>query len=248
MNLFSVHEKIIIITGGCGFLGTHFKNHLVQEGGFVEVMDTEAEPSVDITDEQSISDAVDRILDKHGRIDGLVHAAAIDSVPSVGDKISPQFSPYETYPKKLWEKAFSVNLQGAQLVTQKVAPHLMRQGFGSVVFISSDLGLIAPNNTIYDTGSFKDIAYSTSKAAVIGLSRNWASYLGTYGVRSNAISPGGVYNGQPKEFVRKNVALNMMGRMARPEEYNGAVQFLLSDASSYMTGANMVIDGGRTAW
>jgi NAD(P)-dependent dehydrogenase (short-subunit alcohol dehydrogenase family) len=110
------------------------------------------------------------------------------------------------------------------------------------------LALIAPNNGIYESGKFKDIAYVTSKAGLLGLMRTWAAYLGPHRVRVNAAVPGGMFNNQPESFVEKNSALNMLGRMAKKDEYNGMIQFLLSDASSYMTGASLIMDGGRTAW
>jgi NAD(P)-dependent dehydrogenase (short-subunit alcohol dehydrogenase family) len=114
--------------------------------------------------------------------------------------------------------------------------------------LATDLAVIAPNNSIYQEGNFKDIAYITSKTGLLGLMRSWASYLGGYNVRVNAAVPGGMYNNQPADFVEKNGALNMLGRMAKKDEYNGVIQFLLSGASSYMTGASLIIDGGRTAW
>ena len=117
-----------------------------------------------------------------------------------------------------------------------------------MVFISSDLSLIAPNNSIYGEGKFKDIAYVSSKAGLMGLMRAWASYLGPYGVRVNALVPGGMRNGQSDDFAKRNSALNMLGRMANPGEYDAAVAFMLSDASSYMTGSSLIIDGGRTSW
>ena len=124
----------------------------------------------------------------------------------------------------------------------------MKQCSGSIIFIASDLGLIAPDNRIYDEGKFKDIAYVSSKAGILGLSRAWSTYLGPYNVRSNALAPGGMHNGHPPEFVEKVSKLNMLGRMAQLGEYNGSIAFLLSDASSYMTGSTLVVDGGRTAW
>ena len=114
--------------------------------------------------------------------------------------------------------------------------------------MATDIAIIAPNNSIYQEGNFKDVAYVTSKTGLLGLMRSWASYLGKYNIRVNALSPGGMYNGQPEDFVEKNSALNMLGRMAEKGEYNGVIQFLLSDASSYMTGASLIVDGGRTAW
>lgn len=245
-DIFSIKDKVVCVTGGNGFLGSEVINHLKEQGCQAISLDMRGVMSVDITSKESVKNAIDLVIAKHKKIDGLVHLAALDAIPQVGGSL--QFSPYEEYPIDLWEQAFKVNVAGAQIVTQCVAPLLMQQQTGTVIFVASDLGLIAPNNSIYEEGQFKDIAYATSKAAIIGLSRNWASYLGSYNVRVNTLCPGGVFNGQNIEFVKKNQKLNMFGRMAQRSEYNGALQFLLSDASSYMTGANLVIDGGRTAW
>lgn len=247
MDIFSIKNKVVIVTGGCGFLGSHVVEYLKKVGANVAVFDLHTENSVDVTDTNSVAAGVDRVVKEYGQIDGLVLGAAIDAIPSKEGR-SPQFSPYDEYPVEVWDKAFDVNLKGAQIVVQKVIPHMMAVKEGSVVFIASDLSVIAPNNTIYDEGHFKDIAYATSKAGTVGLARNWATYLGPHNVRSNAISPGGVFNNQPEAFVKKNAALNMLGRMAKPDEYNGLVQFLLSPASSYITGTNIIADGGRSAW
>jgi len=177
----------------------------------------------------------------------MVNVAAINPAP--GSKTSKDlWKSYEKYPLELWKKELDVNLTAAHIVTQAVAPVMMKQKSGSIVFLASDLAVIAPNNSIYQKGNFKDIAYVTSKTGLLGLMRSWASYLGKYNIRVNAAVPGGMYNGQAQDFVNKNSSLNMLGRMARKDEYNGVIQFLLSDASSYMTGASLIIDGGRTAW
>lgn len=246
-DAFSVHGKVVIITGGNGFLGKQWTAYLQEHGAQVVVFDVNNDPSVDITDGAALQQAIGRVVGEHGRIDGLVHAAALDAVPG-SPQSAKQFSPYEEFPLDLWEKELKVNFTAAHLVTQHVAPHMMHAKSGSIVFISSELGLIGPQNHIYDTGKFKDIAYIASKAGILGLMRAWASYMGPYGVRANALAPGGMKHGHPTEFLRKYGALNMLGRMADEGEYNAAITFLLSNASSYMTGTSLVIDGGRTAW
>jgi NAD(P)-dependent dehydrogenase (short-subunit alcohol dehydrogenase family) len=246
-DLFSVKGKVIIVTGGSGFLGSQFNKHLTSRGANVVIFDNLADEPVDITNPGGVKKAIDKTLKKYNRIDGVVNAAAINAVP--GSEAAKDFwKPYEEYPLELWKKELDVNLTAAHIITQTVAPVMMNQKGGSIIFIASDLSLIAPNNAIYQEGRFKDIAYVASKAGLLGLMRSWASYLGKYNVRVNAAVPGGMYNGQPEDFVQKNSALNMLGRMAEKDEYNGAIQFLLSDASSYMTGASLIIDGGRTAW
>jgi len=244
-NPLDLTGRTIVITGGAGFMGSQLVSALRGQGASVHVFDRSGDAPVDITDPTAVETAVKAILASEGRLDGLVHAAGLDAVPGEGN---PQFAPYESFPLELWEREFKVNLTAAQLVTQAVAPHMMQARQGSIVFIASDLALIAPNNSIYDEGKFKDIAYVSSKAGMLGLMRAWASYLGPHSVRANAFVPGGMRNAQSDDFAAKNGALNMLGRMAKPGEYDSAIAFLLSDASSYMTGASLVMDGGRTAW
>ncbi|MBN1364311.1 MAG: SDR family oxidoreductase [Syntrophaceae bacterium] len=246
-DLFSVKGKVIILTGGSGFLGSQFKRHLTSCGAKVIIFDNRAKKPVDITKPVEVKKSVEDTIKKHKRIDGMVNVAAINSVP--GSKTSRDlWKPYEKFPLELWEEELDVNLTAAHIVTQAVAPFMMKQKSGSIVFLATDLVVIAPNNSIYQKGKFKDIAYVTSKTGLLGLMRSWASYLGKYNVRVNAAVPGGMYNDQPADFIKKNSALNMLGRMAKKDEYNGVIQFLLSDASSYITAASLIIDGGRTAW
>lgn len=246
-DVFSVAGKVVVVTGGTGFLGSQWVEFLESQGATVVIFDVRHDTPVDITDADAVRSAADAVIAEHGRIDGLIHAAAADAVPG-SPASTAQFSPYEEFPLELWEKEFRINLTAAQLVTQCIAPIMMKQQSGSIIFVASDLGLIAPDNRIYDEGKFKDIAYISSKAGIVGLMRAWATYLGSHNVRSNALAPGGMHNGHSPEFTEKVSKLSMLGRMAKPGEYNGAISFLLSDASSYMTGSTLVMDGGRTAW
>lgn len=246
-NIFSVKDKVIILTGGNGFLGTQFKRHLTSCGAKVVIFDNQGTTPVDIANPADVKKAVDKTFQKYERIDGMVNVAAINAVP--GSQTSRDlWKPYEKYSLDLWKKELNVNLTAAHIITQAIAPVMMKQKSGSIVYLASDLAVIAPNNSIYPEGYYKDIAYVTSKTGLLGLMRTWASYLGKYNIRVNAAVPGGMYNGQATDFVEKNSALNMLGRMAQKGEYNGVIHFLLSDASSYMTGASLIIDGGRTAW
>ncbi len=245
-NLLSVEDKVIVLTGGAGFLGQQYKEALERGGAKVVIWDKigGAGEITDITQPESVKSQVQKVLEKFGRIDALINNAALN--PSPGEA-REHWAPYESFSLSLWENELKVNLTGSMITTQAVAPAMMRQRSGSIIFVASDLALIAPNNAIYDPGNFKDIAYATSKAGVLGLMRAWASYLGPYNVRVNALVLGGMYRGQSPDFVKKNSALNMLGRMSREGEYNGPIVFLASDASLYMTGTCLVVDGGRTA-
>ncbi|MBF0440431.1 MAG: SDR family oxidoreductase [Oligoflexales bacterium] len=246
-NLFSLKDKVVIVSGGNGFLGRQITEYLSENGVKTVIFDKEASHPTDITDPSAVSNSVANVINEYGRIDGLVNAAAINAAPG-SDSAKKLWSPYEDFPIDLFRREIEVNLTAAHILIQAVSPYMMRQKNGSIILIASDLALIAPNNSIYDEGKYKDIAYVTSKSGNLGLMRTWAAYLGKYNVRVNAAVPGGMYNGQPESFVTKNSALNMLGRMAEKSEYNGMIHFLLSDASSYMTGASLVVDGGRTAW
>lgn len=246
-DLFSVKDKVVVITGGAGFLGKQYAKALEEAGALVAVWDRQGIARyIDITDFDEVKREVELLLNKFERIDILINNAALNPASS-RDK-NKCWTPYENFPLDLWDTELNINLTGAMIATQAVAPQMMKQRSGSIIFVASDLALIAPNNSIYDPGSFKDIAYVTSKAGILGLMRGWASYLGRYNIRVNALVPGGMYRNQPEEFVKKNSQLTMLGRMSREGEYNGPILFLASDASSYMTGACLVIDGGRTAW
>jgi NAD(P)-dependent dehydrogenase (short-subunit alcohol dehydrogenase family) len=160
---------------------------------------------------------------------------------------APAWAPYDEFDVELFRKELDLNVVGSFLAAKIVSSHLREARRGSIVFVASDLACVGPTNRIYEKGRYKDIAYGTSKAAILGLMRFYAAFLGPYQVRANALVPGGMYRSHDPDFVRRVSEITMLGRMAQPGEYNGAVQFLLSDASTYMTGASFVIDGGRTA-
>lgn len=245
-GLFSLEKKVVVMTGGAGFLGKQYAQALKEAGAIVVIWDLNGGFPVNITDPEHVKYGVSGALKTHGRVDVLIHNAALNPAPGVDT--NDHWVPYENFSPDVWRKELDVNLTGAQIVTQAVVPVMMKQGSGSIIFVASDLALIAPNNSIYEPGSYKDIAYVASKAGILGLMRAWASYLGPHNVRVNALVPGGMRNHHDDEFARKNGALNMLGRMAQPGEFNGAVLFLASDASAFMTGSCLVIDGGRTAW
>jgi 2-deoxy-D-gluconate 3-dehydrogenase len=184
-------------------------------------------------------------------VDVLVNSAAID--PKFDASHSGlDDSAFETYPVELWRKALDVNLTGAFLCSQAVSAAMLKQGSGSIINLCSMYGLVGPDQRLYEKeGSpmrYKPVFYPVTKAGILGLTRYLATYFAGKGIRANALTPGGIYNDNDEVFVKNYSARAVMGRMARKDEMNGALLFLASDASSYMTGSNLVVDGGWTAW
>jgi NAD(P)-dependent dehydrogenase (short-subunit alcohol dehydrogenase family) len=207
--------------------------------------------AVDIADARSVKTLLHAVLDTYGRVDVLVNNAAVDE--KVGAPGSAAAVPFEAYPLAAFERALRVNVSGTFLCSQAFGGVMARAGAGSIVNIASTYGLVAPDQSLYREPDglqtfYKSAAYPTSKAAVLGLTRYLGAYWGRSGVRVNALCPGGVADGQDEGFLARYGARTPMGRMARPAEYEGALVFLASDASSYMTGAALVVDGGWTAW
>lgn len=266
-SAFSMDERVVIITGGAGFLGMQYARALGAAGAKVVLWDkldrqtldaraTELQKdgicvlvsSLDITDEKATHDAARSAAYHLGRIDALINNAAMNPVPGVSEA-EKQFAPYEDYPLNLWKQEVETNLTAPHICIQAVAPIMMKQRSGSIVNIASELSVIAYDHRVYAPGKRKSPGYITTKTGVLGLTRAWAAHLGEYGIRVNAFSPGGMNNGRlPEDFVKKYANLNMLGRMGRIGEYSNAIIFLCSDASSFMTGHNLVMDGGKTAW
>lgn len=250
-NLFSLEGKVAILTGGAGLLGTQYAEALRAAGATVVIWDKAGQEPVDITDEAQVRRAAETAVQTYGRVDILVNNAAM-AAPLGSPDADKQFAPYEEYPLELWEQELKVNLTGAMLCTKAVAPVMMRQKSGSIINVASEVSVIAHDHRIYNDlkeRKFKSIAYVTTKAALLGFTRQWAARLGAYGVRVNAFSPTGVRtDAQPADFAERYAQTIMLGRMARPEEYNGVIVFLASDASAFMTGHNLIADGGKSAW
>lgn len=270
-TLFSLRGRVVVITGAAGLLGRQHAEVVARSGGTPVLLDILAEqvkklaeslthcygvPSegfaVDITREAEIEANCAAIIDHFGRIDGLVNNAANN--PKVEGDNSKNFSRLENFPLAAWEADVAVGLTGAFLCAKHYGAAIARQG-GSIVNISSDLGLIAPDQRLYrkrglpeDQQSVKPVTYSVVKSGLIGLTRYLATYWTDRGVRCNALCPGGVENNQDPAFLKEVCSRIPMGRMARPDEYQGALLFLLSEASSYMNGAVISVDGGRTTW
>lgn len=255
---FDLHDRVVVVTGGAGQLGRGFVGALVAAGAKIAVIDRTpvAETAetlsfrCDITERPALEDALARIERHWGVPWGLVNAAALDSPP---DSPPEENGPFETYPEASFDRIMDVNVKGTFLCCQVFGGAMAAKGGGSIVNIASIYGMVSPDQSLYqyrrDRGEtfFKPVAYSTSKSALYNLTRYLAAYWGGKGVRVNTLTLGGVYNGQDPAFLERYQAKVPLGRMADANEYNGVVQFLLSDAASYVTGSNIVVDGGFTA-
>jgi 2-deoxy-D-gluconate 3-dehydrogenase len=269
---FDLTGRVAVVTGGVGLLGAEFCRTLAEAGAAVAVVDsngpaaqtladtltTSGYPALpiptDITRPDSVNAAVDQVLAAFGRIDVLVNSAALDPKfdPDAANRgITP--GSFEDYPLDLWNAALTVNLTGTFLMTQAcVKPMLERGKKGSIINICSTYGLNGPDQRIYvkegKRVGFKPVYYTVTKAGVMGFTKYLAAYYAGTEIRVNALTPGGVFNHHEDYFVKNYSAKTILGRMANKDEMNGALLFLASDASSYMTGNNVVVDGGWTAW
>ena len=270
-TLFDLTGRVAIVTGGAGLLGYHHGAILAAAGANVVLLDlAAANPSLradqlqaahgpeciglsaDITSEHSLQAANEQILAHFGRIDILINNAANN--PKVEDQKPGQpWSRLENFPLATWEADIAVGLTGAFLCSRIFGQQMVKQNSGVILNVASDLGVIAPDQRLYRKEGLPDheqpvkpVTYSVVKTALIGLTRYLSTYWTAHNIRVNAISPGGVFAGQPDEFTAKLHQLIPMGRMAHKDEYQGAILFLCSDASSYMTGQNLIVDGGRS--
>ncbi len=272
---FDLTDRTALITGAAGLLGIEHAAALLASGATVVLTDINSvslataravlskiadanrvqTQVLDVSNPESVR-AVARTLANSGtRIDILVNNAAID--PKVkGDQGVIETSRLEHFPLEQWDLQVAVGLTGAFLCSQAFGTAMARDGRGGVILnIASDLSVFSPDQRLYrkvgladDMQPVKPVTYSVIKAGLVGLTRYLATYWADKGVRCNAISPGGVFNGQGEEFVQSLTSLIPLGRMASGDEYRAAVQFICSDASAYLNGQNIVIDGGRSAW
>ena len=272
-SLFDLSGKVAVITGGAGMLGQMHAEIIAEAGGIPVLADlrgTDAKVVADvitkkygiaalgvetnITSKKEVENLRDVVLSKLGRIDILINNAAND--PKVKEESDgAAWTRFENFPQVVWDKDIAVGLTGAFLCAQVLGTEMAQKGSGVIVNISSDLGVVGPDQRLYeqkglpaDEQPAKPVTYSVIKTALIGLTRYLSTYWAGQGVRVNVLCPGGVEAGQSKEFLDRIQSRIPMGRMARKDEYKGAILFLVSKASSYMNGSVMVVDGGRTSW
>jgi NAD(P)-dependent dehydrogenase (short-subunit alcohol dehydrogenase family) len=270
--MFDLTGRVAILTGGAGLLGRQYSRTLAEAGAKVLIADLDADRAaeaaeatmretggeavgllVDVTSSSDVGRMVGVARERWERIDILINNAAVDPKFDAG-VADQQANTFEDYPLALWQKSLEVNLTGAFLCSQAVGRVMMTARRGVVVNISSTYGIVAPDQRLYCRDGeeqqrlFKPAAYAVTKAGIAHLTRYLATYWAKYNIRVNTLSPHGVFQAQDEQFVRRYSERSPMRRMARPDEMNGPLLFLVSDASSYMTGANLVVDGGWTAW
>jgi len=264
---FDLNGRVVVITGGTGILGSLFCRRFAEASAQVVISDLSQENcyrlaeeisrdtgsvckgiSVDLSNEKSVKAWAKKVFENMESVDVLVNSAATKS--------QKFFSPLEQYSLEDWNEVVAVNISGIFLAVREIGPRMVEQGKGSIINISSIYGIVGPDQRIYEGSWYEELGgkintplvYSATKAAVIGMTKHLSTYWGSKGVRINAISPGGVSSGQNKTFIDKYSDRVPLGRMAEAEELVGALLFLASDASSYVNGHNIIIDGGLTAW
>lgn len=270
LNKFSMAGKTAIVTGGGGLLGKQFSLTLAQAGAQVLVADLNLNLAqqqaelitaegyqakacqVDVTDPGSTLKMAQQAYEAFGSLDVLVNCAALD--PKFDEEHQSKFfsNAFEEYPLAAWQASINVNLTGVFLATRAVVRYMLHQEQGVIINISSTYGLAGPDQSIYPQvdgrQQYKPVDYSVTKAGILGFTRYLAAYYAGTKIRVNALTPGGIYNQHDEEFTNHYAARTILGRMADLDEMNGALLFLASDASSYMTGSNLIVDGGWTAW
>ena len=273
-NLFNLKNKIIIITGGSGFLGSEFSSTLSDVGAIPIILDKNKTSLellkkkffkkrqrgsfflVDLNNETKVNVVINSIIKKYRKIDCLINAAGLTGEDMLKTD-SNFFEKFENYDFKLWQKSLNGNLSSTFILTKSVAKHMLKRKKGSIINIASDVGIISPDHRIYEANkkiNYKGVnfntplSYSVAKSGIISMTRYLATYWAKKGIRVNCVSPAGVYKKHNKKFVKQLSERIPLGRMAKPEELNGAIIYLCSNASSYVTGHNLVVDGGRTIW
>lgn len=261
MDRFSLKSKVAIVTGACGLIGKAFCDALHEAGAEVIATDIVENEYIiknyhfikaDITKEEEVENLKQKVIDKYHKINILVNNASINDMFE-SPKAALEQSKFENYPLELWEKSIKVNLTGTFICSKIIGKKMLNHNGGSIINIISTYGIMAPDQSLYKNKEgeqvfYKPPAYSASKGGVLMLTKYLAAYWGNKGIRVNALTPGGVENNQDEFFIKKYSEKTPLKRMASIDDYKGAVVFLASDASSYMTGANLIVDGGWTCW
>ena len=273
-DLYDLTSKNVIVTGGGGFLGLHFASAVAEAGAKVTLVDINADGltknvsiltklgfnidsfQLNMMDSNQVIEVISTIANKDKRIDILINSGAF-AMSSLKEERGDFFAGFEDYERELWQVSLDVNLTGTFLVTQAVGRVMKRQKRGVVINVASDVGIISPDHRIYQPNEkygYKGVnfntplSYSVSKAGILAMTRFLATYWAKEGIRVNSLSPAGVKRNQDEKFVEQLAERIPLGRMALPHELKGPIVFLASEASSFMTGGNLIIDGGRTIW
>jgi NAD(P)-dependent dehydrogenase (short-subunit alcohol dehydrogenase family) len=272
-NLIDLSDKTIFITGALGQIGKEISNSFLLQGAKVILTDISIDHSedfklfllnqeiniesfdimqLDITNEQNCIDVVNKVIDKHGKIDVLINNAAIDAKFDKSGTSKINNSRFENYPIESLINSVDVNLIGTVLITQVICRQMLKQKFGNIINVASTYSLVSPNQNLYDFGdgqiNYKPIDYIASKSFIPNFTRYLATFYARDGIRCNAIVPHGIFNDHSEKFIFNWKKLSPIGRMCNREELNGPFTFLASNASSYMTGSILTVDGGWTAW
>jgi NAD(P)-dependent dehydrogenase (short-subunit alcohol dehydrogenase family) len=270
---FDLKGRVAVITGGAGLLGREHATVIAEAGGIPVLADIRGNAAqkiaqeisdefqipalgvgLDITRKEDVEQLLDKVIEKFQHVDILINNAAND--PKVGEEHENSiWSRFENFSLEMWEKDLAVGLTGAFICSQVIGSHMANQKLGVILNISSDLGVVGPDQRLYevegrsmDKQPVKPVTYSVVKTGILGLTRYLATYWATLGVRVNALCPGGIDAGQSEEFKKRVHSRIPMGRMARKDEYHGTVLYMVSDESSYLNGAILSVDGGRTCW
>ena len=271
-SLFDLSGRVAIVAGGAGLLGPKHVEAISAAGGTAVVADIDFDAAqqvasaqrdrfgaeawasrTDITRPGDVQALLDSVLTRHGRVDVLINNAANN--PKVESQGSVAFSRMEHFPLEQWQRDIDVGLTGAFLCCQIVGCEMAERGAGTIINIASEYGVIAPDQRLYridgvpnDQQPTKPVSYTVVKSGLIGMTRYLATYWADRGVRVNSLTVGGIENGQDPRFLERARDRIPLGRMAQVDEYQGAILFLASDASSFMTGSNLVVDGGKSCW
>ena len=273
-EMFNMKGKVVVITGGTGLLGMEYAKILASSGANIVLVDLDKDKckknakilekkfknkmlgvKTDISSQREVKSMVAKVEQKFGKIDVLVNNAAFNCP---ADNTGSNFVSFEDYPLELWKKSIDVNLTGMFICSQEAIRLMIKKKIkGSIINVSSTYGLVGPDQRIYHSIKHpkdsskkfvKPVDYSTTKSGVLNFTRYLAALYGKNGIRVNTLTPGGVLDNQDEDFVEEYSNKTVLGKMAEKTDYNGAVLFLASDASKYMTGSNLVVDGGWTCW